>query len=114
MRVSPVRSWHRRPFLGVGWACSPRPLRRGRRRAPSLAWRLAQDEDELKELEDEYEDDRFLEEYRMRRIAELKEQGKKPMYGRLELIVRDEWVLKVTDDSEDVWVVVFLFKDGSQ
>mmetsp|Transcript_55986 Transcript_55986/g.177408 ORF Transcript_55986/g.177408 Transcript_55986/m.177408 type:complete len:152 (-) Transcript_55986:42-497(-) len=73
-----------------------------------------EDEEDLKELEGEYDDDRFMEEYRRQRMAELREQGKAQIYGTLEVISREDWVLKVTNAGADVWVVVFLFKDGNQ
>eukprot|EP00850_Spirogloea_muscicola_P015305 SM000116S24226 [mRNA] locus=s116:158406:159695:- [translate_table: standard] len=70
--------------------------------------------DELEELEDECGDDRFLEEYRMRRMAELKTESARPRFTSVELIASTDFVREVSKAPEDVWVVVHLFKDSVQ
>eukprot|EP00850_Spirogloea_muscicola_P021501 SM000251S08832 [mRNA] locus=s251:133513:134790:- [translate_table: standard] len=67
--------------------------------------------DELEELEDECGDDRFLEEYRMRRMAELRTESARPRFTSVELIAGTDFVREVSKAPEDVWVVVHLFKD---
>eukprot|EP00850_Spirogloea_muscicola_P000219 SM000001S04621 [mRNA] locus=s1:1274432:1275703:- [translate_table: standard] len=70
--------------------------------------------DELEELEDECCDDRFLEEYRMRRMAELRTESARPRFTSVELIASTDFVREVSKAPEDVWVVVHLFKDSVQ
>lgn len=70
---------------------------------------------ELREdAEDAFDDDRFLEEYRQKRIRELQEAAARPRFGTVELIRGSEFVEKVTNAGPDVWVVLHLFKDGHQ
>lgn len=68
--------------------------------------------DELEELEDDFEDDRFMEEYRRQRIEELQRGVARPRFGTLETIRGSEFVAQVTNAGEDVWVVCQLFKDA--
>jgi Phosducin len=70
------------------------------------------DVDELEELEDDFSDDRFLEDYRRKRIEELKKGTTRPRFGTLETIRASEFVAQVTNAGEDVWVVCHLFKDA--
>jgi len=73
------------------------------------------DEDELDELEDAFPDDRFLEEYRRRRIQELQlNSNARPRFGDLVTIRGSEFVAQVTNAGEGVWVVCHLFKDSVQ
>ncbi|KAB2064685.1 hypothetical protein ES319_A09G037800v1 [Gossypium barbadense] len=58
------------------------------------SWIDAKTEDELDELEDDLDDDRFLEEYRKKRLAEMKEAA------------------KASQAPQDVWMVVFLYQEG--
>ncbi|XP_011694581.1 PREDICTED: viral IAP-associated factor homolog [Wasmannia auropunctata] len=67
--------------------------------------------DELDELEDE-EDERVLEEYRRRRIAEMKELANKSKYGEVQEISAEGYVKEVNNAGEDVWVVLHLYKSG--
>ncbi|GLC41242.1 hypothetical protein PLESTB_001083600 [Pleodorina starrii] len=76
------------------------------------SWVEARDEGELREAADAFEDDRFLEEYRQRRIKELQAAASRPRFGSVELIRGNEFVEKITNAGADVWVVVHLFKDG--
>lgn len=67
--------------------------------------------DELDELEDE-EDERVLEEYRQKRIAEMKELASKSKYGEVREISAEDYVQEVNNAGEDVWVVLHLYKSG--
>ncbi|XP_012525517.1 viral IAP-associated factor homolog isoform X2 [Monomorium pharaonis] len=67
--------------------------------------------DELDELEDE-EDERVLEEYRQKRIAEMKELASKCKYGNMQEISAVDYVNEVNNAGEDVWVVLHLYKAG--
>lgn len=67
--------------------------------------------DELDELEDE-EDERVLEEYRQKRIAEMKELANKSKYGEVREISAEDYVREVNNAGEDVWVVLHLYKSG--
>ena len=67
--------------------------------------------DELDELEDE-EDERILEEYRQKRIAEMKELANKSKYGEVWEISAEDYIQEVNKAGEDVWVVLHLYKSG--
>jgi len=67
--------------------------------------------DELDELEDE-EDERVLEEYRRKRIAEMKELANKSKYGGVQEISAEDYVKEVNNAGEDVWVILHLYKSG--
>lgn len=70
-----------------------------------------QDLEGLEEAEDEYSDDRFLEQYRQRRIQELQASVSRPRFGSLEEIRRDDFVEQVTNGGQGVWVVCHLYSD---
>ncbi|PNW82735.1 hypothetical protein CHLRE_06g291900v5 [Chlamydomonas reinhardtii] len=80
--------------------------------ARDAAWVEGRDAGELREAEDAFDDDRFLEEYRQKRIHELQVAAARPRFGTCELIRGNEFVEKVTNAGPDVWVVLHLFKDG--
>ncbi|KAL6746549.1 thioredoxin-like protein [Haematococcus lacustris] len=67
----------------------------------------SKDAGELSDLDDQFSDDRFLEEYRQRRVQELRTAACRPRFGSVELIRASEFVQK-----GPLWVVVQLFKDG--
>ncbi|KAL3133995.1 hypothetical protein ABBQ32_008434 [Trebouxia sp. C0010 RCD-2024] len=67
--------------------------------------------EELAELDDEFDDDRFLEQYRQERIQQLKQAQNKAKFGTVEQITRGDFVQQVTNAGEDVYVVVLLYKD---
>ncbi|KAJ7148383.1 hypothetical protein O6H91_04G072500 [Diphasiastrum complanatum] len=77
-------------------------------------WMDTKTMEELEELEDDLDldDDRFLEEYRKKRLAELKEISKKARYGSVLPISGSDFVREVSQAPSDVWVVVHLYKDG--
>lgn len=59
----------------------------------------SKDLDELSDLED-LEDEDFLESYRQRRMAEMREVQQKSRFGHVVLISRDEWSKEVTEASQ--------------
>lgn len=67
--------------------------------------------DELDELEDD-EDERILEEYRRRRIAELKEQAQTNIFGEVLEISGQDFVNQINRAGSKIWVVLLLYKQG--
>lgn len=65
----------------------------------------------LEELEDEFDDDRFLEQYRQRRMQELQASASGPRFGSLEEIRRSDFVKQVTNAGEGIWVVCHLYSE---
>ncbi|XP_057871362.2 uncharacterized protein LOC131077814 [Cryptomeria japonica] len=80
----------------------------------SKEWLENKTEEELEDLEDDpdLDDARFLEEYRKKRLAELKEIARKPRFGSVLPIVGSDFVREVSQAPPEVWVVVHLYKDG--
>ncbi|KAF8705759.1 hypothetical protein HU200_030962 [Digitaria exilis] len=78
----------------------------------SKEWLDAREPEELEELEDDLDDDRFLEQYRKMRLAELREAAKTARFGSIVPITGSDFVREVSQAPADVWVVVFLYKDG--
>ncbi|XP_028778116.1 phosducin-like protein 3 [Neltuma alba] len=76
------------------------------------AWIDDKTEQELEELEDDLDDDRFLEEYRKKRLAEMREQAKVLRFGSIIPISGSDFVREVSQAPPDVWVVVHLYKEG--
>ncbi|KAK7266909.1 hypothetical protein RIF29_19570 [Crotalaria pallida] len=76
------------------------------------AWLDSKNEDELQDLEDDLDDDRFLQEYRKKRLAEMKETAKILRFGSVIQISGSDFVREVSQAPSDVWVVVILYKDG--
>ncbi|CAI2163308.1 4965_t:CDS:2 [Funneliformis geosporum] len=66
--------------------------------------------DELDELEDE-EDDRILMEYRQKRMAEIKAEASYEKFGQVIQISKPDFIKEVTEASQEVWVIVHLFKE---
>lgn len=62
------------------------------------------------ELQDLLNDDEAFEFYRKKRLQELKEQSKKARFGTLIEINEPSYKEEVTNQPEDVHVVVFLHK----
>ncbi|XP_010250948.1 PREDICTED: phosducin-like protein 3 [Nelumbo nucifera] len=77
-------------------------------------WIDEKTEEELEELEDDpdLDDDRFLEEYRKKRLAEMREAARISKFGSVIPISGADFVREVSQASPDVWVVVFLYKEG--
>jgi hypothetical protein len=59
------------------------------------------------DLED---DDEFLEQYRLKRLEELKKDLEKPRFGKQLEISRPEWEVQVTRAPQDVVVVITLYQ----
>uniref|UniRef100_A0A0D6QUG6 Phosducin domain-containing protein n=1 Tax=Araucaria cunninghamii TaxID=56994 RepID=A0A0D6QUG6_ARACU len=99
------------PFKPPAWTPAPDDDGRG---AKSKEWLENKTEDELDELEDDpdLDDARFLEEYRKKRLAELKGKASKPRFGSVLPIVGADFVREVSQAPPEVWVVVHLYKDG--
>ncbi|KAK2661522.1 hypothetical protein Ddye_000096 [Dipteronia dyeriana] len=78
------------------------------------SWVDNKTEEELEELEDDpdLDDDRFLEEYRKKRLAEMREATKLSRFGSVMLISGSDFVREVSQAPPDVWVVVILYKEG--
>eukprot|EP00249_Psilotum_nudum_P000599 c12664_g1_i1 orf=521-1282(-) len=71
-------------------------------------------EEDLEQLEDDstLDDDRFLEEYRKKRLAEIRELARKPRFGSVLHISAGDFISEVSNAPPDVWVVVHLYKEG--
>ncbi|CAK7328270.1 unnamed protein product [Dovyalis caffra] len=71
-------------------------------------------EEELEDLEDDLDldEDRFLQEYRKKRLAEMREATKIVRFGSVVPISGSDFVREVSQAGPDVWVVVLLYKDG--
>ncbi|XP_063244109.1 viral IAP-associated factor homolog isoform X2 [Bacillus rossius redtenbacheri] len=67
--------------------------------------------DELDELEDE-EDERVLQEYRRRRMDEMRAAAGRARYGEVADIRAEDYVEQVNKAGEGVWVVLHLYKQG--
>lgn len=78
------------------------------------SWIDEKNEEELENLEDDLDDDRFLEEYRKKRLAEIREAAKIARFGSVIPISGSDFVREVSQAPPDVWVVVILYKDGYQ
>ncbi|KAI4366918.1 hypothetical protein MLD38_022719 [Melastoma candidum] len=78
------------------------------------SWLDAKTTDELDDLEDDpdLDDDRFLEEYRKKRLTEMREAAKAIRYGSVIPISGSDFVREVSQAPPEVWVVVILYKDG--
>ncbi|CAI8590215.1 unnamed protein product [Vicia faba] len=76
------------------------------------SWIDSKTNDELEDLEDDLDDDRFLQEYRKKRLAEIQEAAKVLRFGSVTPISGSDFVREVSQAPSDVWVVVILYKDG--
>ncbi|KAI8002304.1 Phosducin-like protein 3 [Camellia lanceoleosa] len=78
------------------------------------AWIDDRTEEQLEDLEDDpdLDDDRFLQEYRKKRLGELTQAAKVQRYGSVVPISGSDFVREVSQAPPDVWVVVILYKDG--
>lgn len=66
--------------------------------------------DELDELEDDL-DEQFLEEYKQKRIDEMKKVAEKPHFGSVYEINREEYLTHVTNAPKDSYVFLHLYQD---
>lgn len=69
------------------------------------------DLDELDELEDS-EDEEILQQFRAKRIAEMKELASKAKFGFVQEISGQDYVDEVTNAGKDINVVLHLYKAG--
>ncbi|KAK9925476.1 hypothetical protein M0R45_033800 [Rubus argutus] len=78
------------------------------------SWIDDKTEQDLEDLEDDpdLDDDRFLEEYRKKRLSELREAAKVARFGSVVPISGSDFVREVSQAPPDVWVVVILYKEG--
>lgn len=67
--------------------------------------------DELDELEDS-EDESVLEEYRRKRMAEMRAFAEKAKFGSVREISGQDYVNEVTKAGEGIWVVLHLYANG--
>ncbi|MEW5319488.1 MAG: hypothetical protein WDW38_010636 [Sanguina aurantia] len=67
---------------------------------------------ELSDAEDEFQDDEFLEKFRLQRIKELEQDSRRQRFGSVEDIRGSEFVQKVSQAGEELWVVTLLHKEG--
>jgi len=67
--------------------------------------------DELDELEDS-EDEEVLEQYRQKRIAEMRALAEKSKFGSVREISGQDYVSEVTKAGEGIWVVLHLYANG--
>lgn len=66
--------------------------------------------EELKELEDDFDDD-FLEQYKKKRLEEIKSASLKPQFGDVVEISKQDYVNEVTNAPKDVYVILHLHQD---
>ncbi|MFS8029819.1 putative phosducin, thioredoxin-like domain, Thioredoxin-like superfamily [Helianthus anomalus] len=69
-------------------------------------------EEQLEDLEDELDDDPFVQEYWRKRLVEMKNVVKIAKFGSIILISGSDFEREVSQAPPDVWVVVILYKDG--
>jgi len=67
--------------------------------------------DELDELEDE-DDERVLQEYRRKRLLEMKEKTSRARFGEVIEISAIDYVKEINQAGSDIWVVLYLYKSG--
>lgn len=65
--------------------------------------------EQLKELEDD-EDDEILKIYQQKRLEELKELAKKPRFGIVAELRKQDYIAEVTNAPADVYVVLHLYQ----
>ncbi|XP_041039007.1 phosducin-like protein 2 [Carcharodon carcharias] len=68
----------------------------------------------LKEAEDEFdeEDERAIEMYRRKRLAEWQALQRKSKFGELAELQGDEYVKQITYAGEEIWVILHLYRPG--
>jgi hypothetical protein len=77
-------------------------------------WIDGKHQQELEEMDnDETKDDRFLEEYRQKRIAALQKAAMRPRFGTVEEIRGSEFVSQVSQAGPEIWVICHLYKEGN-
>ena len=77
-------------------------------------WIDGKHQEELEDMDnDEFQDSRFLEEYRQKRIDELQKAAARPRFGTVEEIRGSEFVSQVSNAGPEIWVVCHLYKEGN-
>lgn len=66
---------------------------------------------ELKKLEDDFDED-YLEEFRKKRMEEMKAAMLKPKFGFVLEINKQEYIAEVTNAPKDVFVVIHLYQNS--
>ncbi|XP_038648962.1 phosducin-like protein 2 [Scyliorhinus canicula] len=68
----------------------------------------------LKEAEDEFdeEDERAIEMYRRKRLAEWQALQRKSKFGELTELQGDEYVKQITYAGDEIWVILHLYRPG--
>ena len=66
--------------------------------------------EELEELEDEF-DEKCLEEYRQKRMEEIKVAAQKPKFASILEINKQEYIAEVTNAPKDIFVVLSLYQN---
>jgi len=66
--------------------------------------------EELKEMEDDFEDD-FLEQYKKKRLEEIKNLSMRPQYGDVREISKQDYINEVNNAPKDVYVILHLHQD---
>ncbi len=68
--------------------------------------------EELKEIElDLDDDDDFLEQYKQKRMGEMTEYAKKPKFGTVQELRKQDYIAQVTNAPKDVYVVLLLYQN---
>ena len=67
--------------------------------------------DELDQMEDDFEDDKYVLEYKMKRLNEIKEKAKGAIFGVLREIRYNEYKEEVNEGSKNNFVVLLLYQD---
>ena len=57
------------------------------------------------------DEDDFMKEYRAKRLLQMEEEVKKPMYGFVREINKQSWEEHVTKAAKDVPVVIHMYQD---
>ncbi|GMH03947.1 hypothetical protein Nepgr_005786 [Nepenthes gracilis] len=76
------------------------------------SWIDSKTEEELEDLEDDIGDDRFLEEYRKKRLAKMMAAARLVRFGSVISISGSDFIQEVSQAPPEVWVVVILYKEG--
>jgi len=70
-------------------------------------------EEDLDEMDEDIDmhDDKFYQEFRAKRLEELKQKAMQEKYGEVQEIIKADWTRDVNDASKDCWVVIHLYQD---
>ncbi|MFS8017498.1 putative phosducin, thioredoxin-like domain, Thioredoxin-like superfamily [Helianthus anomalus] len=93
-------------------AFKPDPFTPAQDEPKNKNWIDHKTQEELEDLEDDFDNDQFYQEHRRQKLAEMKQGVKIAKFGSIIPISRSNFVHEVSQASSDVWVVVVLYKDG--